>query len=160
MNVSQKAAARGGKFWARLCALPAFSFLLNSAGGVARAKDPSGNWVELSEVQQIVDDAESRIAELETQAAAKVAPEFPAMTPALEKILGTMCFECIHFAQALRLAGQQIATKAEAEQAATIHWLLSHYFRSGNDWRTAATVDMERMKAEAMANEQSEKTSP
>lgn len=68
MNVSPKAAARGGKFWARLCALPAFSFLLNGAGGVARVKDPSGNWVELSEVQQIVDDAESCIAQLDVLA--------------------------------------------------------------------------------------------
>lgn len=160
MNVSPKAAARGGKYWARLCALPAFSFLLNGAGGVARVKDPSGNWIELSEVQQIVDDAESCIAQLENLAAenlvaaSRAAPtahneprEFPAMNADLEKILGIMCFECIHFARALRMAGQQIAPKAEAEQAATLHWLLGHYFRSGKTWRAAATADMEQMKA-------------
>lgn len=70
MNVSQNAVARGGKFWARLCALPAFSFLLNGTGGVARVKNPGGNWIELSEVQQIIDDAESRITELERYKAA------------------------------------------------------------------------------------------
>lgn len=63
--------ARPGKYWARLCALPKFSFLLSPAGGVARVEDTCGNWVEASEVQQLVDDAESRITELEKQLAAK-----------------------------------------------------------------------------------------
>ena len=152
MNVSEKAGARGGKFWARLCALPLFNFRVDGTViGGAHAKNANGDWVDLAEVQQIVDDAESCRAELKAQAAAKAAPEFPAMNPDLERILGIMCFECIHFAQALRMAGQPIATKAEAEQAATIHWLLGHYFRSGANWRVAATVDMERMKYFATA---------
>ena len=36
--------------------------------------------------------------------------EFPALTPELAKILGTMCFQCITFSQALRQAGHQINT--------------------------------------------------
>lgn len=98
----------------------------------------------------------TRIAELEAQAASAAegrgtACEFPAMSPDLEKILGTMCFECIVFVQCFRMAGQQIARKAEAEQAATLHWMLSHYFRSGEGWRTAAQADMERMRASVIA---------
>lgn len=152
MNVSEKAAARGGEFWARLCALPVFNFRVDGAFiDGAHANNANGDWIDLAEVQQIVDDAESRIAELKAQAAVKVAPELPAMNPDLERILGIMCFECIHFAQAFRMAGQPIARKAEAEQAATIHWLLGHYFRSGANWRVAATADMERMKYFATA---------
>ena len=59
--------------------------------------------------------------------------EFPALTPELAKILGTMCFQCITFSQALRQAGHQITTRAEDEQAATLHWMLGHYFRHGED---------------------------
>lgn len=77
--------------------------------------------------------------------------EFPALTPELAKILGTMCFQCITFAQALRQAGHQINTRAEDEQAATLHWMLGHYFRHGEDgWRQAAMDDMERMRAAAL----------
>lgn len=60
-------------------------------------------------------------------------------------ILGMMCFQCASFAQILRLGGHTIATKAEAEQAAVIHWMLGLYFKHGKDWRTAAQADMERM---------------
>ena len=66
--------AASGKYWARLCALPKFSFVLSAAGGVARAQDSCGNWVEASAVQQIVDDAESRITELEALQASEPAP--------------------------------------------------------------------------------------
>ena len=77
--------------------------------------------------------------------------EFPALTPELAKILGTMCFQCITFSQALRQAGHQINTRAEDEQAATLHWMLGHYFRHGEDgWRKAAMDDMERMRASAL----------
>ena len=82
---------------------------------------------------------------------AEPAREFPAMTPELASILGLMCFQCAVFAQALRAGGRQIKTRAEDEQAAVLHWMLSHYFRHGEEWRTAAANDMQRMQAEAQA---------
>ena len=73
--------------------------------------------------------------------------DFPELTPELASILGTMCFQCIHFAQALRAAGHQIKTRAEDEQAAVLHWMLGHYFRHGDDgWRKAAAEEMKRMQ--------------
>lgn len=80
------------------------------------------------------------------------ARQFPALTPELESILGTMCFQCIAIAQALRAAGHLINTKAEAEQAAVLHWMLGHYFRHGDEgWRKAASDDMGRMRDEFAA---------
>ena len=46
------------------------------------------------------------------------ARDFPAMTPELEKILGTMCFQTISLSQVLRAGGQAIAPRAEALKAA------------------------------------------
>ena len=67
--------AQERKFWKRLCALNRFSFFI-LAGGVARASDKSGNWIEVHSAQEIVDDAEcevsaltARITELESQLA-------------------------------------------------------------------------------------------
>lgn len=82
-----------------------------------------------------------------TMRALVAASSFPTMTPELAAILGTMCFQCIHFAQALRAAGHEIKSRAEDEQAATLHWMLGHYFRHGEDWRKHAAEDMERMRA-------------
>lgn len=86
----------------------------------------------------------------------RLASEFPPMTPELASILGLMCFQCISFAQALRAGGHQIASRAEDEQAAVLHWMLGHYFRHGKDWRTFAVQDVERMKAAAIANQAKE----
>lgn len=67
--------AQERKFWKRLCALNRFSFFY-MGGGVARASDKSGNWIEVHSAQEIVDDAEcevstqhARITELEAQLA-------------------------------------------------------------------------------------------
>lgn len=67
--------AQERKFWKRLCALNRFSFFY-MGGGVARASDKSGNWIEVHSAQEIVDDAEcevstqhARITELESQLA-------------------------------------------------------------------------------------------
>ena len=67
--------AQERKFWERLCALNRFSFFY-MGGGVARASDKSGNWIEVHSAQEIVDDAEcevstqhARITELESQLA-------------------------------------------------------------------------------------------
>lgn len=52
------------KYWKKLCELPNFSFILKD-GGVKRVKDVGGGWVELSEVQTIISNADSRILHLE-----------------------------------------------------------------------------------------------
>ena len=72
---TQQPEAQERKFWKRLCALNRFSFFY-MGGGVARASDKSGNWIEVHSAQEIVDDAEcevsalhARITELESQLA-------------------------------------------------------------------------------------------
>ena len=75
MDTKQQPEAQERKFWKRLCALNRFSFFY-MGGGVARASDKSGNWIEVHSAQEIVDDAEcevstqhARITELESQLA-------------------------------------------------------------------------------------------
>lgn len=85
-----------------------------------------------------------------SRASQQVPFEFPSLTPELAYILGMICFQCVPFAHALRLSGQQVNHRAEDEQAAALHWMLVHYFRHGEDgWRKAAGEDMERMCAAA-----------
>ena len=55
--------AQERKFWKRLCALNRFSFFY-MGGGVARASDKSGNWIEVHSAQEIVDDAECEVSAL------------------------------------------------------------------------------------------------
>lgn len=38
-----------------MCALPRYSFLLNSGGGVIRSDDHSGRWIEWAEVHKLFD---------------------------------------------------------------------------------------------------------
>jgi hypothetical protein len=38
-----------------MCALPRYSFLLNSGVGVSRVEDRSGRWIEWDEVQKLLD---------------------------------------------------------------------------------------------------------
>lgn len=71
---------------------------------------------------------------------------FPAMTPELEKILGTMCFQTISLSQILRAGGQAIEPRAEAEQAAVLHWMLSLWAVHGDEWRKAAVREVERIR--------------
>ena len=69
-------------------------------------------------------------------------PVVPELTSELRWILGQMCFQHIHTAQALRLMGHQIARKAEDEQAVTIYWMLGHYLKDPENWRENATAEM------------------
>ncbi|MCS4250648.1 hypothetical protein [Pseudomonas sp. BIGb0164] len=66
----------------------------------------------------------------------------PELTTELRWILGQMCFQHIHTAQALRLMGHQIARKAEDEQAVTIYWMLSHYLKDPANWRRNASAEL------------------
>lgn len=62
----------------------------------------------------------------------------PPMNDALALILGRPNFRCVHIADVLRKGGQQIEHKAEAEQAATIHFLLNQYLLHGDAWAERA----------------------
>lgn len=53
----------------------------------------------------------------------------------LRAILGRPCFACIDIVKVLRLDGVEIPTKAEDEQAVTLHWLLCLYLEHGSAWR-------------------------
>lgn len=75
---------------------------------------------------------------------------YPAeFTDELQWILGLICFQCIQYAQTLRKAGHDIPAKAEAEQAATIDWMLRHYLRDPENWRKTAVEEMRAMAAPA-----------
>lgn len=67
-------------------------------------------------------------------------------SPAVAQILGIPCFRCIHPAQALRAGGRSIDTAAEAEQAATLHYLLGKYVEHGAaDWWLQARDELGAM---------------
>ena len=52
-----------------------------------------------------------------------------------EWILGRPNFWCASMiVPALRASGQEIATNAEAEQAAAIYWMLQMYEKHGENW--------------------------
>ena len=63
----------------------------------------------------------------------------------LRAILGRPCFACCRPAQALRMGGHVINTKAEDEQAAVLHWLLCIYFEHGEKWFDVAESELRRM---------------
>ncbi len=63
----------------------------------------------------------------------------------LVAILGRPNFSCIRLAQALRLCGTEIKTKAEHEQAAVIHFLLMRYMSHSSDWAKRADADLREM---------------
>jgi len=62
-------------------------------------------------------------------------------------ILGRPNFWCASVANVLRQDGHEIKTKAEHEQAAVIHWLLSLYLEHGDGWRDVAQKESDRIKA-------------
>jgi hypothetical protein len=61
------------------------------------------------------------------------------------RILGTVCIQCIHLAELLRSDGHAIDRKAEAEQAAVIHWMLNIYLEHGEKWRDVVEQEAKRM---------------
>ena len=68
MDTKQQTAVMERRFWKRLCALNRFSFFV-LAGGVARAADKAGNWIEAHSAQEIVDDAECEVSALKQRIA-------------------------------------------------------------------------------------------
>lgn len=61
------------------------------------------------------------------------------LTDELRWILGQPCFALINTAMCLRKLGVPIATRAEDEQAVSIHWMLNLYLEHGpENWRDEA----------------------
>ena len=102
----------------------------------------------------IADHNQDHLVPLYTQGAPAQAAgvTLPPMDEHLDYILGTMCFQCISHAQMLRASGQIIATKAEAEQAAVLYWMLGFYFKHGADWRKEAAAEVKRLHAAFVAS--------
>jgi hypothetical protein len=73
----------------------------------------------------------------------------PPMTEDLVEILGRPNFTCIRPAQAMRMGGIEIPSKAEYEQAHFIHFLLGQYFLHGADWAKKSNEALQAMMASA-----------
>jgi hypothetical protein len=79
-------------------------------------------------------------------------PERP--TDDLIHILGRPNFTCGVLARALRLGAKwDIPQKAEAEQAAVLFWMLTHWLRCGEGWHDAAAVELDKWAAERKDSE-------
>lgn len=75
------------------------------------------------------------------------------LTPTVRSILGRPCFQCINTAQLLRIAGHEIAKKAEDEQAVTIWWLLNQYLKHGEGkWMGEANSALKEMHKQYIAS--------
>jgi hypothetical protein len=71
----------------------------------------------------------------------------PKLTSELRDILGRPSFACGPVAERLRRGGWKIATKAEHEQAAVIHFCLTHYLRDAVNWAENADGELAAMVA-------------
>ena len=67
------------------------------------------------------------------------------LNEATGKILGRPNFTCARIADVLRKGGLSIPKKAEAEQAATIHYMLNKYLQHGDAWASIADGELARM---------------
>lgn len=88
--------------------------------------------------------------------AAGYAPTLPPLNDTLIDILGRVCFRCAGIAQILRSGGQVIKTRAEDEQAATIHFLLDMYLQHGPAWEDKTNAELLAMAQRAKAERQTE----
>lgn len=66
--------------------------------------------------------------------------------PEVLDILSRPCFACISIANRLRAGGQTIASSAEAEQAATLVWILEQKATLGDGWEAKALQKLRDMK--------------
>lgn len=63
----------------------------------------------------------------------------PPLDEELAWILGRPCFAVAQVARRLHALGlYRVEAKAEAEQAAALHWMLGLYLKHGSGWRSAA----------------------
>lgn len=72
------------------------------------------------------------------------------LTPELADILGRQCFTFIRLSQMFRMAGHEIPTSAEAEQAFFLYRFLTLWFEHGDGWRDA--FNAEAREAARIAN--------
>lgn len=83
--------------------------------------------------------------------AAGDALDLPELNADLIDILGRPSFACIQAARMLRVCGVNIPSKAEAEQATVIHYLLGLYLKHGSKWAEIANEDLKQRHAAALA---------
>ncbi len=84
--------------------------------------------------------------------AAPAPSALPEMDKELEWILGRPNFACSGIFQTLRKGGHEIAKHAEEEQAASIYWMLGHYFKHGPDkWRDEAEKELKAIHQKSLA---------
>lgn len=73
-------------------------------------------------------------------------------SPAIQEVLGLMCFETGGLAHAYRDAGENIPRKVEAEQAFVLHRMLLHALKAGPDWRQSFAEEIKPVLEKADAN--------
>lgn len=113
--------------------LPRYGLRWNGPSQPLSVPMNDGYWTPWHLAYQQVESALER----EQIALAHAHDPMPVLDDDLRYILGRPNFWCYHLANALRAMGQEIARKAEEEQAAVIHWLLKAYFEHGPGWREA-----------------------
>jgi len=57
-----------GKYWKRICEIPAYMFLLSPSGKRVQ-KMEGGNWIDQHEAQKVVDSAEDELSDLRSELA-------------------------------------------------------------------------------------------
>ncbi|MEE5149083.1 hypothetical protein V2J91_23595 [Pseudomonas alliivorans] len=57
-----------GKYWKRICEIPAYMFLLSPSGKRVQ-KMEGGNWIDQHEAQKVVDSAEDELSDLRAELA-------------------------------------------------------------------------------------------
>jgi hypothetical protein len=85
---------------------------------------------------------------LQTQQNANKVDALPPLNNDLIAILGRPNFLCAQLADTLRSGGQDIAKRAENEQAAVIHFLLGHYLADPAQWAEKANAAIDAARKE------------
>lgn len=85
---------------------------------------------------------------LRTQQSADKVSALPPLNDDLIAILGRPNFLCAQLADTLRSGGQEIAKRAENEQAAVIHFLLGHYLADPVQWAEKASAALKAARKE------------
>lgn len=138
---------------------PNYLLLLKLADRISRLNTDAGE-IGAGMLATIVDEAHralgdgttaSNNAEQDRMARLRELADPAGPTGNLAEILGIPCFRCIYPAQALRMGGHTIARKAEAEQAATLHYLVRMYIEHGADWWNEARAELTGMTDAAEA---------
>lgn len=89
--------------------------------------------------------ANAKVAELEAEREGLRKDAIGPLNDALIEILGRPNFQCAGIAELLRIRGDSIAHKSEAEQAAAIHFLLGFYMQYGPEWKITAGAELKRL---------------